>query len=68
MYTIELKKTELVEWMKLNARVAYSNRNSHDLIQTKWATKTDEAKPNSAFSCSTAVSLLINTLPFTTIE
>jgi predicted alpha-1,6-mannanase (GH76 family) len=64
MYTIELNKTELVEWLRLNAKVAYANRNSHDLIQTKWATKTGETKPESAFGCSTAVSLLINSLPF----
>ena len=64
MYTIELNKTELVEWLKLNAKVAYSNRNSQDLIQTRWATKTSDTKPESAFGCSTAVSLLINTIPY----
>jgi predicted alpha-1,6-mannanase (GH76 family) len=63
MYTTELNKTELVEWLRLNAKVAYENRNSQDLIQTRWATKTSETKPESAFGCSTAVSLLINTLP-----
>jgi predicted alpha-1,6-mannanase (GH76 family) len=68
MYTIELNKTELVEWLKINAKVAYNNRNSHDLIQTKWATKTSETKPASAFGCSTAVSLLMNTLPFEAIK
>jgi predicted alpha-1,6-mannanase (GH76 family) len=64
MYTVELKKKDLAEWLLLNARAAYNNRNSADLIQTKWATKTDETKPLSAFGCSTAVSLLMNTLPF----
>lgn len=68
MYTVELNKTELVEWLKLNAKVAYSNRNSQDLIQTKWATKTSETKPKSAFGCSTAVSLLINALPLPAIK
>ena len=68
MYTTELNKTELVEWLRLNAKVAYGNRNSQDLIQTKWATKTSETKPESAFGCSAAVSLLINTLPFTPIK
>jgi hypothetical protein len=63
MYTTELNKTDLVEWLKLNATTAYSNRNTQDLIHTRWATKTGEAKPESAFGCSTAVSLLINTLP-----
>jgi predicted alpha-1,6-mannanase (GH76 family) len=64
MYTVELNKTDLTEWLLLNAEVAYSNRNSQNLIHTKWATPTSETNPGSAFSCSTAVSLLINTLPF----
>jgi hypothetical protein len=67
MYTIDLNKTELVEWLRLNAKVAYNNRNSQDLIQTKWATRTGETKPKSAFGCSTAVSLLMNFLALTTI-
>jgi predicted alpha-1,6-mannanase (GH76 family) len=63
MYTVELNKTDLVEWLRLNAKVAYNNRNSQSLIHTKWATRTSETKPKSAFGCSTAVSLLINNLP-----
>ncbi|MBK7131540.1 MAG: family 43 glycosylhydrolase [Bacteroidales bacterium] len=68
MYTVDLNKTDLVEWLQLNAETAWDNRNSQDLIHTRWATKTDETKPESAFGCSTAVSLFINVLPFTTIE
>jgi predicted alpha-1,6-mannanase (GH76 family) len=68
MYTIELNKPELAEWLLLNAKVAYNNRNSQNLIQTKWATRTGEEKPKSAFGCSTAVSLLINTLPLTGLK
>ena len=63
MYTTELNKTDLVDWLKLNARVAYNNRNSKGLIHTKWASRTGESKPESAFGCSAAVSLLINSLP-----
>jgi predicted alpha-1,6-mannanase (GH76 family) len=68
MYTMELNKKDLVEWLQLNAKVAYNNRNSQDLIHTKWATRTAETKPKSAFGCSTAVSLLINSLPFATLK
>lgn len=68
MYTLELNKTDLVEWLQLNTKVAYNNRNSHDLIHTKWATRTSETKPKSAFGCSTAVSVLINSLPFSTLK
>jgi predicted alpha-1,6-mannanase (GH76 family) len=68
MYTIELKRTDLVEWMNLNASVANSNRNSRNLIQTKWATPTSDTNPGSAFGCSTAVSLLMNTLPMAALK
>lgn len=67
MYTVELNKTELVEWLQLNAKTAWDNRNSQNLIHTKWATKTEETKPKSAFGCSTAVSLLMNTLSMDSI-
>ncbi|WP_285010857.1 glycoside hydrolase family 76 protein [Pedobacter faecalis] len=63
LYTLETKKTDLVDWLLLNARVAYENRNKLDLIQTKWGTKTPDEKPASAFGVSTAVSLMMNTLP-----
>jgi hypothetical protein len=68
MYTVELDKTDLIEWLQLNAKVAYNNRNSQDLIHTKWATRTSETKPKSAFGCSTAVSLLMNSLPVTSLK
>jgi len=64
MYAVELNKTDLTEWMQLNAKTAFNNRNSQDLIHTKWATRTGETKPKSAFGCSTAVSLLMNSLKF----
>lgn len=63
MYTQQTKKTDLVDWLQLNAKVAYNNRNSQDLIHTRWATRTPELKPRSAFGASTAVSLLMNALP-----
>jgi predicted alpha-1,6-mannanase (GH76 family) len=68
MYTVELNKTDLIGWLQLNAKVAYNNRNSQGLIQTKWATRTSETKPRSAFGCSTAVSLLMNCLPFANVK
>jgi predicted alpha-1,6-mannanase (GH76 family) len=61
-YTMEGKKTDLIPWLQLNAKVAYNNRNSQGIIQTKWATRTSETKPKSDFGSSTAVSLLINSL------
>ncbi|RYD99018.1 MAG: hypothetical protein EOP54_05585 [Sphingobacteriales bacterium] len=63
LYTIETKKTDLLDWLLLNAKTAYGNRNLQDLIQTKWGTKTPEEKPQSAFGVSTGVSLMMNTLP-----
>ncbi|HKG08763.1 MAG TPA: glycoside hydrolase family 76 protein [Pedobacter sp.] len=63
MYTLETQQTDLVDWLQLNAKVAYNNRNSQDLIHTRWATRTPELRPKSAFGASTAVSLIMNTLP-----
>ncbi len=63
MYTTEGNKTDLVDWLRLNAKVAYNNRNSQNIIQTKWGTKTSEIKPKSDFGASSAVSLLINSFP-----
>ncbi|GAA4311973.1 hypothetical protein GCM10023149_07150 [Mucilaginibacter gynuensis] len=62
-YTLETNKTNLIEWLNLNARTAYNNRNTQNLIHTKWATRTKEGKPKSEFGASTAVALLFNTLP-----
>lgn len=61
-YTNVCNRTDLVPWLKLNARTAYNNRNSRGLIQTKWATRTSEQRPRSAFGASTAVSLFMNSL------
>lgn len=54
IYTVETKKQDLVNWLQLNAKIAYNNRNSQDLIHTKWATRTGEEKPKSDFGTSTA--------------
>lgn len=61
-YAVEGNKSDLNEWLQLNAKVAYNNRNSQDIIQTKWGARTSEIKPESAFGSSSAVSLLMNTL------
>lgn len=64
-YTQETGNNDLVDWLDLNARVAYNNRNSHGIIQTKWATRNIEEQPKlkRGFGPSTAVSLLFNTYP-----
>lgn len=64
-YTQETGNTDLIDWLDLNAKVAYNNRNSRGIIQTKWATRNTEEQPNlkRSFGPSTAVSLLFNTYP-----
>ena len=62
IYAIEGQQNDLNDWLQLNARAAYNNRNSQGIIQTKWGTRTSETIPGSAFGASTAVSLLINSL------
>jgi predicted alpha-1,6-mannanase (GH76 family) len=61
-YAVECSKSDLNAWLQMNAKVAYNNRNSQDIIHTKWATRTSEIKPKSEFGSSTAVSLLMNSL------
>ena len=61
-YATEGKQNDLNDWLKLNAKAAWNNRNSQDIIQTKWGTRTSETGKGHAFGASTAVSLLINSL------
>lgn len=64
-YTQETGNNDLVEWLDLNAKVAYNNRNSRGVIQTKWATRNIEEEPKlkHGFGPSTAISLFFNSLP-----
>lgn len=59
-YTTEGNRKDLLKWLQLNAKIAYNNRNSHNITSTKWGTKTSETNPKSSFGASTAVSLLMN--------
>ncbi len=68
-YVVDCNKADYIPWLQLNAKVAYNNRNSEDIIYTKWGTKTiematlpiDVALSNvPAFAASTAVSLMVN--------
>jgi len=69
MYTQETKKTDLVDWLQLNAKVAYNNRNSKGVMRTLWATRAPEdSNLKKAFGYSTAVSLLVNTMPLAKAE
>lgn len=62
-YTQETGNTDLVDWLHLNAKVAYNNRNSLGIIQTKWGTRNIEEEPQlkHGFGPSTAISLFFNT-------
>jgi len=60
-YVLECKGTEILQWLQLNAKVAYNNRNSENIMQTFWGTRTSETvNLKSAFGASSAVSLLMN--------
>lgn len=56
---IDHNQTQYIPWLQKNAAVAWNNRNTQGLIMTQWATRTRETS-YSAWSCSAAVSLLIN--------
>ena len=49
-------------WMEKNARTAWGNRNSKDIMWTKWADKTQDTF-YTAWGCSAGVALLWNCLP-----
>lgn len=55
-------QTQYLPWMEKNAATAWENRNSKDIIWTKWADKTQDTF-YTAWGCSAAVSLLWNCLP-----
>jgi predicted alpha-1,6-mannanase (GH76 family) len=60
-YVLECKGTEILPWLQLNAKVAYNNRNSENIMQTFWGTRTGETvNLKSAFGASSAVSLMMN--------
>ena len=63
-YVIDCKGTEILPWLQLNAKVAYNNRNSENIMQTFWGTRTSETvNLKSAFGASSAVSLIMNCPP-----
>lgn len=73
-YVVDCNRPDFIPWLQLNAKVAYNNRNSENLIFTTWGTKTNETmtlpadtaiKRIPAFAASTAVSLLMN-CPYST--
>jgi len=60
-YVLECGGKEILPWLQLNAKVAYNNRNSENIMQTFWGTRTKETvDPKSAFGASSAVSLMMN--------
>lgn len=70
-YTVDGYKTNLIPWLILNAKIAYNNRNSSNLTNTLWGTKTVEdydATLTHSFGSSTIVSLLINCPLSTTLK
>jgi predicted alpha-1,6-mannanase (GH76 family) len=59
-YIVDFNKNEYIPWLKMNAKVAYNNRNTESIISTKWKTRTPETTDYYLFNTSTAVSLLFN--------
>nr|MDA3853076.1 PA14 domain-containing protein [Bacteroidales bacterium] len=59
-YVVDCNRSDYIPWLQLNARVAYNNRNSENIIATIWTTRTEEGSTSSSFGASTALSLLVN--------
>jgi hypothetical protein len=59
-YVLDLNKPGIVPWLQLNAKVAYNNRDTSNIIGTLWGNRASDTSQYTAFSASTAVSLMIN--------
>lgn len=64
MYRFALftKDERTLEWLRLNALSAYNNKNSRGLMNTRFATKTEDDGEFDVFSMSAAVSVLVNSI------
>ena len=51
---------QYTEWLQLNAKVAWNNRNADNVVQTQWGTKTGDTGWYNAWHCSGFVSLMQN--------
>lgn len=59
-YIVDCNVANYIPWLQLNAKIAFNNRNSRNIMSTQWATKTLESTSATDFSASTAVSLMFN--------
>lgn len=66
-YVVDLNRADYIPWLRLNAKVAYNNRNSEGIIGTKWGTRRADTTKYAAFNASTAMSLMFNCPLSTTI-
>ena len=53
-------ETEYTDWLRLNADSCWNNRNSHGIMWTQLAHKTEERTDFDVFSASAAVSVVVN--------
>ena len=61
-YALKTGKSEYVDWLRMNAESAWSNRNSEGLMWTQLGVKTEDGKEYDVFSMSAAVSVLVNSI------
>ena len=61
LFSVNCDQPDIMEWVKLNALTAWSNRNSKGIVNTTWNTQTEEDTAYILpFAASTAVSALNN--------
>jgi hypothetical protein len=59
-YVVDGNRGDYIPWLQLNAKIAYNNRNSQNIITTQWGVRSPETITCNAFSASTAASLVVN--------
>lgn len=61
MFALKANRPEFIDWLRINAAAAWSNRNKDGLIWTAWGDKTnDDISEYDVFGMSTAVALMFN--------
>ena len=59
-YALKTGKSEYVDWLRMNAESAWSNKNSEGLMWTQLGVKTEDGREYDVFSMSAAISVLVN--------
>ena len=61
-FALRTGETGYIDWLRMNAESACSNRNSEGIMQTQLANKTEDGVYYDVFTASAAVSVMVNSI------